>query len=67
MLALLVLGVWGLVWMIGFLAATVVHPHLLDHDGIVVRSGAAHRIALPWSPTLSRSESLWKISMFAMP
>ena len=52
-LALLVLGVWGLVWMIGFLAATVVHPHLLDHEGIEVRSGAAHRIALPWSAVVS--------------
>lgn len=48
-LALLVLGVWGLVWMLGFLAATVVHPHLLTDEGIVVRSGAAHRVPLPWS------------------
>ena len=28
---------------------------------------ARERIAEPWSPTLSRSVSLWKISMFAIP
>jgi len=28
---------------------------------------ASDRIAEPWSPTLSRSVSLWKISMFAIP
>jgi hypothetical protein len=28
---------------------------------------ARERMAEPWSPTLSRSVSLWKISMFAIP
>ena len=47
-LALLVTGVWGLVWMIGLLASLWVYPHLLGPDRLLVRSGAGHRVALPW-------------------
>ena len=47
-LALLVVGVWGLVWMIGLLASLWVHPHLLTPDRLVVRNGASHRVELPW-------------------
>jgi hypothetical protein len=47
-IALLVVGVWGLVWMIGLLASLWVYPHLLTPDRLVVRNGASHRIELPW-------------------
>ena len=52
-LALLVTGVWGVVWMIGLLASLWVYPHLLTPDRLVVRSGAGHRIELPWESIAS--------------
>ena len=39
-LPLLVLGVWGLLWMLGLLAAFRVRPHLLHADRIRIRGGA---------------------------
>lgn len=47
-IALLVVGVWGLVWMVGLLASLYVYPHLLGPDRLRVRYGASHDIALPW-------------------
>lgn len=44
----LVLGVWGLLWMLGFLASLNVQPHLVDGSGIRVRHGASIDIAVPW-------------------
>jgi hypothetical protein len=52
-LALLVVGAWGLVWMIGLLASLWVYPHLLTTERLVVRNGAAHRIELPWEAIAS--------------
>jgi hypothetical protein len=46
--AVLVLGVWGLVWMLGLLASFRVHPHLLVGDGVRVRNGFSVDIHLPW-------------------
>lgn len=48
-LALLVLGVWGLVWMIALLASLKVYPHLVDAAGLTVRYGKLARIDVPWS------------------
>lgn len=48
-LALLVTGVWGLLWMVGLLASLWVHPHLLEPSRLRVRSGASTDIAVPWS------------------
>lgn len=45
----LVLGVWGLMWMLGMLASLRVHPHLLTDDGIRVRHGALIDVAVPWA------------------
>ena len=45
----LVVGVWGLVWMVGLLASLRVYPHLLDDVGLRVRHGASTDIALPWN------------------
>ena len=46
-LALLVVGVWGLLWMIGLLAGLRSYPHLLQADVLRVRNGAMHDIAVP--------------------
>ena len=47
--ASLALGVWGLFWMLGLLAAQHVHPHLVDGRGLRVRSGGHVDVDLPWS------------------
>lgn len=46
-LPFLVLGVWGVVWMLGLLASMRVRPHLLDDTRLVVRSGARTRVVVP--------------------
>ena len=46
-LPLLVLGVWGLVWMLGLLASYRTRPHLLDDERLVVRAGARTWIEVP--------------------
>ncbi len=46
-LPFLVLGVWGVVWMLGLLASMRVRPHLLDDTHLVVRSGARTRVVVP--------------------
>ncbi|HEU4515459.1 MAG TPA: hypothetical protein VFR87_20295 [Nocardioidaceae bacterium] len=48
-IALLVVGVWGLVWMVGLLASLYVYPHLLGPAELRVRYGASHSITLPWT------------------
>ena len=44
----LVIGVWGLLWMVGFLASLSVYPHLLSESAIRVRNGSSIDIAVPW-------------------
>ena len=46
-IALLALGVWGLLWMIGALAGLRTYPHLLGPDTLRIRNGATHDIAVP--------------------
>ena len=46
--AMLALGVWGLVWMFGMLFGFLTRPHAVGPDGLRVRSGAEVDIALPW-------------------
>lgn len=65
-ITLLVIGVWGLLWMLGALAGLRNYPHLLGHDTLRVRNGATHDIAVPWEAiaqvtTLDRSlpSSMW--------
>ena len=41
------LSIWGLLWMIGFLAGMKVFPHLLDDDGLRVRQGPTIDIHIP--------------------
>ena len=47
-IALLVVGVWGLLWMVGLLAGLRSYPHLLGSDSLRIRNGAMHDIAVPW-------------------
>ena len=47
-IAMLALGVWGLVWMFGMLFGFLTRPHAVGPDGIRVRSGAEVDIPLPW-------------------
>ena len=44
---LLVLGIWGVVWMLGMLASYRVRPHLITDTGLQVRSGARTWLVLP--------------------
>ena len=41
---LLVVGIWGLVWMLGMMAAYRTRPHLLGDDGLQVRDGIHARV-----------------------
>lgn len=54
-IALLAVGVWGLLWMIGMLAGLRCYPHLLGDDALRVRNGPMHDIAVPWSRVSSVS------------
>ena len=47
-LVLLVLGLWGLLWMVGFLAAMRVFRHLVTDDGLRIRSGTSVDIVIAW-------------------
>ncbi|PKH42262.1 hypothetical protein SAMN05192575_10727 [Nocardioides alpinus] len=44
---LLMLGVWGLLWMLGLLAAYRVRPHLLGERALQVRDGIHARVDVP--------------------
>jgi hypothetical protein len=44
---LLVLGIWGVFWMLGMLASYRVRPHLLTDTELRVRSGARTWLVLP--------------------
>lgn len=41
------LGAWGLIWMVGFLAAYRTRPHSVDADELRVRAGAAAEVRVP--------------------
>ncbi len=43
-----VLSIWGLLWMLGYLASVRVFPHLLACDGLHIRYGTTVDIWIPW-------------------
>lgn len=45
--SLLVLSLWGLVWMIGYLASLIVHPHVVEPSVVRVRNGHTIEVAVP--------------------
>lgn len=47
-LPLLVIGVWGVVWMLGLLATHLVRPHTVGPEGARVRDGMDVDLDLPW-------------------
>lgn len=47
-ISLLIISVWGLLWMLGALAGLRSYPHLLGSDMLRIRNGAMHDIAIPW-------------------
>jgi hypothetical protein len=47
-ITLLILGGWGLLWMVGVLAGLRSYPHLLGSDTLRIRNGAMHDIGIPW-------------------
>lgn len=54
---LLVLGIWGLVWMVGLLCGMLCRPHAVGPDGIRVRSGAEIDLAVPWADVRAVSKT----------
>lgn len=44
----LIVGIWGLTWMLGFLFGYLTHPHTVGPDGIRIRDGAEVGISIPW-------------------
>ena len=46
-LPVLVLGVWGVLWMLGMLASYRVRPHVLTDEVLTIRSGARTRVVVP--------------------
>ncbi|MFB7891146.1 hypothetical protein ACFC1I_02975 [Microbacterium sp. NPDC056044] len=45
---LLILGIWGVTWMLGLLFGYLTRPHAVGPDGIRVREGAELDLDLPW-------------------
>lgn len=45
---ILILGIWGLTWMIGLLCAMLMRPHAIGPDGVRIRSGLEIDVAVSW-------------------
>jgi hypothetical protein len=45
----LILGIWGLSWMLGMLASVKVNVHELSHDGLRLRYGSNVDVSIPWT------------------
>ena len=52
-LVVVVLSIWGLLWMIGLLASMKVFPHLLDDAGLRIRYGTSADVRVPWEAVAS--------------
>ncbi|WP_082590286.1 hypothetical protein [Agromyces sp. Soil535] len=52
-IAFLILGIWGVTWMLGFLSAFLMRPHTVGPDGIRVRQGLEIEIPLSWDDVAS--------------
>ena len=47
-IAFLILGIWGVTWMVGLLCAFLMKPHTVGPEGITVREGLEIDIPLSW-------------------
>lgn len=45
---LLVVGIWGVLFMVGMLLSNRTRPHSVGPEGLLIRSGGEVEIALPW-------------------
>jgi Bacterial PH domain len=45
---LLVLGIWGVLWMLGLLASLRTNPHAVSRSGLRLRSGFQFDTSIPW-------------------
>lgn len=52
-IVVLILGIWGLTWMIGLMCAMLVRPHAVGPDGVRVRNGLEIDVAIPWDAIAS--------------
>ncbi|MEO5853662.1 MAG: hypothetical protein ABIQ15_14225 [Nocardioides sp.] len=50
-----VLGIWGLLWLLGFTASNYVYPHLLTEKMVVLRSGHSVEITVPLDAVVGAS------------
>ncbi|MBM2620066.1 hypothetical protein JIG36_31590 [Actinoplanes sp. LDG1-06] len=46
---MLVISVWGLLWMLGFLGGLIRHPHLVLAGGLRVRMSSGVDLTVPWA------------------
>jgi hypothetical protein len=49
----LVVGIWGLTWMLGLLASLKTYPHLVAGSGLRIRYGTTVDITVPWDAVAS--------------
>jgi len=52
-ITLLILGIWGVTWMVGLLCAMIMRPHSVGPDGIRVRSGLELDVPVGWADIAS--------------
>ncbi|MFJ2544318.1 hypothetical protein [Microbacterium sp. NPDC087589] len=52
-ITLLVLGIWGVTWMVGLLCAMLMRPHSVGPDGVRVRSGLELDVPIAWEDIAS--------------
>jgi hypothetical protein len=52
-IGVLILGLWGLTWMLGLLCAMLQRPHAVGPTGIRIRNGLEVDVAIPWSAVAS--------------
>lgn len=57
-IALIVVGVWGTVWMVGAIGAVKIHPHVVGAAGIRVRKGFTVDVTIPWDAVSSVSSGV---------
>ncbi len=54
----LIIGIWGLGWMIGLLATVQLHPHFADADQLRIRHASRVDLAVPWDAVASVGQRL---------
>lgn len=55
-LVALILGIYGLLWVVGYVAGFAMHPHLLTEQDLIIRRGPTLAIVLPLD-TIERVEA----------